>query len=86
MRDVTAGIAGLTAEMREANARREHIGQDVKRIEDNQRDLGKRVSSIEKNQESFRPYIEIMKQINTRMWIILMGVMGVAAMAAYKIV
>lgn len=85
IRDMTAKIGDVAKEISVSNSHNTHMATDVKRIEDNQKDLGKRVNAIEKNQESFRPYVKLMEQINARMWFVMIGVIGTGVMIAYKL-
>ena len=86
LREMTAKIGELAGAINVSNERQSRVSDDINRVEENQRDLGKRVRDLERQQESFRPYVELMKQINARMWMVLMGVMGTGVMMAYKLI
>lgn len=86
IRDMTEKVGDVAREISLSNSNNVHMATDVRRIEENQKDLGKRVNGLEKNQESFRPYVRLMEQINTRMWVVMIGVIGSAVMIGYRLI
>lgn len=83
--DLTGQIRDLVYEIKASTSEHKHLSEAVARIETNQRELGVRTGAIEKFNEGIKPFIEIVKSLNGRLWVGFVGIIATSVMMVYKL-